>query len=234
MKTDEWVEVALTDDEVVVELLLRLKQSSESEAMQAPPQLAPPAGWGQRQPRSKPTFTAAKENELMRCSPTTPLSWSGGGGASSSDGSERSSGDRSKGSFACEEAALNQRSRRKKTFAQLKEEESLLLKERTHLKKEIATLHLTFTEQKAASENLKRLKLDLYSQSAANETRERSSPDCEPVSSSTIPRPPPAPGSCGAAEKEAAETREKCFILPDLNMMPSAEDSSCESLYGLS
>ncbi|RVW53826.1 hypothetical protein CK203_088579 [Vitis vinifera] len=50
------------------------------------------------------------------------------------------------------------RSRRKKTFAELKEEEILLLKERTYLKKELATLRVTFKEQRATNESLKRMK----------------------------------------------------------------------------
>ncbi|GFY96897.1 hypothetical protein Acr_11g0012030 [Actinidia rufa] len=95
MRTDEWVTAALTDDAVVVELLFRLKQSSEPALLR----------WGHRQPRSKPAAAAAKkEGEWTRCSPTTPLSWScGGGDASPSDGcdescrrSDRSSGGRSK------------------------------------------------------------------------------------------------------------------------------------------
>ncbi|KAL7001738.1 hypothetical protein U1Q18_002886 [Sarracenia purpurea var. burkii] len=91
--------------------------------------------------------------------------------------------------------------RRKKTFDELKQEESLLLNERLHLKKEFASLRVTLNEQKARSESLKRLKLDLH---LAHEI-----------------------------EKQV-ETRERCFVLPDLNMVPDEEDSSFETLYGLS
>lgn len=61
----------MRDGEVVAELLVRLKEAKVTnptvEALR----------WGIRQPRSR------KEAE-SRCSPTTPLSWSGGCGASSS------------------------------------------------------------------------------------------------------------------------------------------------------
>lgn len=33
---------------------------------------------------------------------------------------------------------------------------------------------------------------------------------------------------------KAASTRESCFFLPDLNMMPSEVDSGSETLYGIS
>ncbi|GFS42607.1 hypothetical protein Acr_00g0080850 [Actinidia rufa] len=86
MTTDEWVTTALADDAVVAELLLRMKQSSDSSASQ---HLKPPPAWGHRQRRSKPQATTSrKERESMRFSPTTPLSWSSGGGAS--DGSDES------------------------------------------------------------------------------------------------------------------------------------------------
>ncbi|CAL5431304.1 unnamed protein product [Camellia sinensis] len=255
MMTDDWVTAALADDSVVVELLFRLKHSSESLAS-VPPTL----GWGQRQPRSKPALASEKkERESTRCSPTTPLSWSCGGAASPSDGcdessrrSDRSSGDRSKGIFTNETTATatattttNKRSRRKKTFAELKEEEILLLKERMNLTKELATLRETLEEQKAKSQNLKRLKLDLYSQSANKlaatcdelEAPNSSQPNLAEVSTldhvSVLPTITSA--SCKVENKEV-ETSERCFVLPDLNMMPSEEDSvsGCETLYGLS
>ncbi|CAL5429002.1 unnamed protein product [Camellia sinensis] len=277
MMTDDWVTAALADDSVVVELLFRLKHSSESLAP-VPPML----GWGQRQPRSKPALASEKkERESTRCSPTTPLSWSCGGAASPSDGcdessrrSDRSSGDRSKGIFTNETTATatatattNKRSRRKKTFAELKEEEILLLKERMNLTKELATLRETLEEQKAKSQNLKRLKqmnfifdeyrdsyvmgfivilqLDLYSQSANKlaatcdelEAPNSSQPNLAEVSTldhvSVLPTITSA--SCKVENKEG-ETTERFFVLPDLNMMPSEEDSvsGFETLYGLS
>lgn len=46
------------------------------------------------------------------------------------------------------------------TFNELKEEESSLLKERTYLEKEIATLQATFKQQRAKNENFKRIKVN--------------------------------------------------------------------------
>ncbi|KAL6972878.1 hypothetical protein U1Q18_027054 [Sarracenia purpurea var. burkii] len=64
------------------------------------------------------------------------------------------------------QVTTNKRTRRKKTLVELKQEEILLLKERRHLKRELATLHVNLEKQRATSESLKRLKLDLESQPA--------------------------------------------------------------------
>lgn len=252
--TDEWVTAALTDDAIVVDLLFRLKQSSSSSS--SSPSLVPsPLRWGHRQPRSKPAAVATvntskkEDRESNRCSPTTPLSWSyGGGDVSPGDGSDESSrrSDRSsasrsdKGDFTNDTIAatnISQRSRKKKTFSELREEESLLLKERIHLKKEIATVRVTIKEQKTRGENFKRIKLDLHSDSAmkiaANSSQPTFSEACTlahdfPVSPTTTHQDFPSPNSC-KAEKEV-ETSERGFVLPDLNMMPSEEDFGCETL----
>ncbi|KAG5562911.1 hypothetical protein RHGRI_005597 [Rhododendron griersonianum] len=253
--TDEWVTAALTDDAVVVELLFRLKQSSSpSSSSSSPP---PPLRWGHRQPRSKPPpAAAASKKEPSRCSPTTPLSWSYGGGSAdfspagdgsdeSSRPSDRSSASRSdKGDFNNDtigSTAINKRSRKKKTFAELREEENLLLKERIHLKKEISTVRVTLNEQKARSENFKKIKLDPHLDSAmkmaTNSGQPTFSEACTlahhvPVSPTIMHQDFPPMDSC-KAEKEV-ETTERCFVLPDLNMIPSEEDSGCETLCGLS
>ncbi|XAR69416.1 hypothetical protein NMG60_11000984 [Bertholletia excelsa] len=252
MTTDDWVAAALTDDAVVVELLFRLKQSSESFASKpASLPLVLPVGWGHRRRRSKPVTVDRKERESTRYSPTTPLSWSCGGGAASSPGdSDHSSGCRSKGTFAIDTSAnatnattSSKRSRKKKTFAELKEEENLLLNERIHLKKELASLRMTLDEQKVRSENLKKLKLDLNLLSAnkmaptsdvaeaTHSDQSNLAEDSAPVPFSVSPTMPTC-GDCFAqsaseVEKEV-ETRDKCFILPDLNMTPSEEDGGCD------
>ncbi|XP_057488202.1 uncharacterized protein LOC130774198 [Actinidia eriantha] len=239
MTTDEWVTAALTSDAVVVELLFRLKKASEPA----------PLRWGNRQPRSKPVAAVKKEGEWTRCSPTTPLSWScgggGGGDASPSDGCDescrrpdRSSDCRSKGIFTNETTATattNKRARRKKTFAELKEEESLLLKERIYLKKELARLRVTLKEQKARSENLKRLKLDLHLQSAnkmaatTDEMVAVNSSQSKSAEPSTLDHFPVSPtvtfhADCQPSSFNIEKEVERCFVLPDLNMMPAEED----------
>ncbi|XP_039063090.1 uncharacterized protein LOC120207737 isoform X2 [Hibiscus syriacus] len=82
MVKDEWIRAAIADDNLVVELLVRLKQA----------QAAPPASkyalpafkWGIRQRRSKPMLLRCEArrdgdfNVSASGSPTTPLCWSGG------------------------------------------------------------------------------------------------------------------------------------------------------------
>ncbi|KAE8124438.1 hypothetical protein FH972_019323 [Carpinus fangiana] len=89
MARDEWVRAAMTDDAVVVELLVGLKQSqaatasasSSSHSPKSWPRTVVPPRWGLRQPRSRPRCDAVsrkKEADFTRCIPTTPLSWSRG------------------------------------------------------------------------------------------------------------------------------------------------------------
>ncbi|CAN0877502.1 hypothetical protein LINGRAHAP2_LOCUS11922, partial [Linum grandiflorum] len=187
MCKDEWVSAAMTDDTVVVELLVRLKQAQATVPASAGAVIPP--RWGLRLPRSKPPTAAATSAGSMRfdvvsrrkegdsstrCSPTTPLSWSGGGGAESpsaaADGYDETSlrspsGSRSKGGTATAAEITStgttstKRSRRKKTLAELREEECFLWKERMHLKKEIQTLHATFEDERTINQRLKRIKV---------------------------------------------------------------------------
>ena len=89
---DEWVRAAMTDDNVVVELLVRLKQAQA--APSAPKSAVAALKWGIRQPRSRPMLMRcdAKRdgdfNVSTRGSPTTPLSWSGGGAAASTSATD--------------------------------------------------------------------------------------------------------------------------------------------------
>lgn len=93
---DEWVRVAMEDDIMVAELLVRMRGA-------APPPLKRPSlplEWSVRQRRSKPVFANTnqkKKPQSQRASPTTPLSWSGGtsvsggSGGAGAGGSEESS-----------------------------------------------------------------------------------------------------------------------------------------------
>ncbi|KAK8513539.1 hypothetical protein V6N12_052721 [Hibiscus sabdariffa] len=246
---DEWVRTAMTDDNVVVELLVRLKQARTSPP--APKPVVAGLKWGIRQPRSKALSMGcdAKRdgdfNVSNRRSPTTPLSWSGGGGSASpstADGFEETSKQvsrfppaapsRSKGTAANETTSTTtKRSRRKKTFAELKEEENLLLKERVSLKKEMASMRATCKEQRARNENLKRIKLDLNLQLAKNEAGGvPSTVGYGPSPSHSLDDRKPPLDSCNLATLEKAEEAERlqkrlCRVLQ--KSKPVAGKDSC-------
>lgn len=78
----DWKAAAITQDSLVVDLLLRLKHSA---TRPSPGKLVAdlaPAGWGAKQPRSGSTISGSKSVSDCRrkSSPSTPLSWSGGSG----------------------------------------------------------------------------------------------------------------------------------------------------------
>ncbi|CAK9158138.1 unnamed protein product [Ilex paraguariensis] len=253
MMKDEWVTEALVDDMVVVELLCRLKQSSPE-----PPPVLPPLGWGNRQPRSK-LVTMRKESSTT-FSPTTPLSWSDGvgGSATPSDGessrpSDLSSGARSKGPFTSEINSMcttTNASRRKKTFIELKEEANVLLKERRHLKRELASMQVTLKEQRDTRENLKRIKLDLSMQSENKVDAPSDEPDaafsdqCKKMETYSFDcahsilqthGPPDEVASSDSNKfQKDVEAQKQCFMLPDLNMPASEEERGFETTYGMS
>ncbi|KAE8700315.1 hypothetical protein F3Y22_tig00110557pilonHSYRG00203 [Hibiscus syriacus] len=242
---DEWIRAAMKDDNVVVELLVRLKQAQA--APPAPKSAVVALKWGIRQPRSKAMSMRCEAkrhgdfNVRARRSPTTPLSWSGGGDGAASPyaayGFEETSKrvsrspptvpSRSKGTAGNETTGTTtKRSRRKKTFAELKEEESLLLKERVHLEKEMASMRATFTEQRARNENLKRIKLDLNLQIAKNEAEEV--PSCLPRQ--RVPSTPSHALDDSKALLDSCDVGKA--VLPDLNIMPVEDDSVIDTLYG--
>ncbi|XP_043700272.1 uncharacterized protein LOC122650985 [Telopea speciosissima] len=172
MGEDEWVREAMTDDWMVAELLMRLRQSKEQASLLAKRLVVVLPEWGMRQPRSRQilrcsTVQAKKEGESTRASPTTPLSWSGGmslSGSGTVDCYEESSCPVKRKSVVRSKVISTgensgRRSRKKKTYAELKEEESELLKERIHLKKELATLRTDFGEQRAWNVKLKKMKV---------------------------------------------------------------------------
>ncbi|KAF9681281.1 hypothetical protein SADUNF_Sadunf06G0209400 [Salix dunnii] len=263
---DEWVTAAMSDETLVAKLLLRLKQPQAAASASAVPAVIP-FRWGIRLPRSRPgTMTATNSSSLRcdvvlkskvgggdsstRCSPTTPLSWSGGGdgGASPSgtgDCFEETSrrhlsssppppGVRSKGAGIGETTSNTvKRSRKKKTFSELKEEETQLEKERVYLKKEISTVRATFKEERVRNENLKRIKIDLNLH-YGNEP-EASTTNGIP---STLPTHAKGDSHLQSSSSEidkAISNHDRSFLLPDLNMMPSDEgDSGTETLYGVS
>ncbi|KAJ0247396.1 hypothetical protein HA466_0168120 [Hirschfeldia incana] len=93
---DEWVAAAMTDDQMVIELLLRLKQA-ETTVSENPSTNLLPLQWGIRQRRSRSSrfrggggggtvrVTLKKDVDSARGSPKTPLSWSDGSGSGGGD-----------------------------------------------------------------------------------------------------------------------------------------------------
>ncbi|KAI6681315.1 hypothetical protein NL676_035196 [Syzygium grande] len=279
---DGWVAAAMADSGVAAELLVLLKGARAAAApAPAKPAIVPPMRWGLRQPRSRmaPRCDVAaaaasqrKEADSARNSPTTPLSWSGGGGASpsataegfeesslranGSSGSARSKGTAPNDAAASCLAAVN-KPRKKKTFAELKDEESYLLNERIHLDKDIARLRAAFAEQRARNESLKRMKLDLNLLSGegnvvtADDRDEATSGLHDKTEASTSDRPASSTlpehdkmeastsqchpsSSFSQFPRPAIKDSDRSFVLPDLNMMPSEEDSRPEDFCGLS
>ncbi|XP_028799081.1 uncharacterized protein LOC114754483 isoform X1 [Neltuma alba] len=237
MVNDEWIGAAMTNDMVVVELLIHLRQSQAAPKSRPLTAAAAPLSWGLKQPRSR-LAPRWKDADSTRCSPTTPLSWSGAASPSiTADGCEESSrpslvsqqASRSKASASATSActgnsASTKRCRKNKTFAELKEEESVLLKERTHLEKELATLSATFNEQRARNESLKRIKFDLGATCKNSPSSASGENTLCKVQTRTA-----EDGSDPQSDSKAGRTEssgESGFLIPDLNMMPSEGDSS--------
>ncbi|CAK7353850.1 unnamed protein product [Dovyalis caffra] len=279
---EEWVTAAMSDETVVAELLLRLKQS-QAAPLASLVQAVIPLRWGLRLPRSRPgTMTATNSSSLRcdvslkskeggrgggggdsstRCSPTTPLSWSGGGdgGASPSgtgDGFEETSrrhvsssppppGVRSKGvGIGDATSSIVKRSRKRKTYSELKEEETQLVKEKVYLKKEIETVRATVKEERVRNENLKRIKIDLnlhYENepegAVSSQFHQGEASTCNDVPS-TLPthdaKGDSHPESSSSETDKGISNHDRSFTLPDLNMMPSEGECDTETLYGLS
>ncbi|KAE8732573.1 Detected protein of unknown function [Hibiscus syriacus] len=277
---DEWVRAAMTDDNMVVELLVRLKQAQT--APSAPKSAVVALKWGIRQPRSKPMSIDATPREMEISTPAlgvapqrlfhgaveaalplllpptalkrpvnrslaskqphfpdprfvfTYLSFYPSLSAADHSAFLAVVGVGENGTAGNETTGTtSKRSRRKKTFAELKEEENLLLKEMVSLKKEIASVRATCKEQRAKNEKLKRIKLDLNLQIAKNEPEEV--PYCQPrqrVFSTLDYGPSP---SLARALDDHKSLLDSCnvgkVVLPDLNMIPVEDDSVAETLY---
>ncbi|XP_038896159.1 uncharacterized protein LOC120084450 isoform X1 [Benincasa hispida] len=248
MSDEEWVDVALSDDSLVVDLLLRLNR---------PPSPPLPLEWSVRQPRSKPILprhasdSALKNSDsAARASPTTPLTWSSGGFVDASDAA------RSKIAGKSEVVATVKRPRKKKTLGELKEEEVLLLKERRSLKDALATLRLSVEKQRAMNGSLKKMKLDLESQqaietivtSAVLEEANSDQPQLQMPPRSICNTTAIGVAAFGCNDVDASYqltlpnvscklqeigTLGTVRLLPDLNL-PFQEDSGTEALYRMS
>ncbi|XP_077238031.1 uncharacterized protein LOC143879497 [Tasmannia lanceolata] len=215
VETEAWLRAAMSDDSLAAEMLIRLSQP-----VAAAPAVAP-LRWGLRQPRSKQITRSvtveAKNEEVRRASPTTPLSFSGGGTSpsggygcveSSRSGKRPAYVDGASKVVASEVNTFrlsNRRTRKKKTFAELKEEENLLMMEKMELNEELESMQIAFKELRDKNESLKKLKLSLQPQSDSS---------CETLKADIV-------------------TSKALFMLPDLNL-PVEDDSGSETLYGMS
>ncbi|KAL1315262.1 hypothetical protein HN51_042033 [Arachis hypogaea] len=260
MAIDDWMKLAMADDSVVADLLVKIKHSEGKSLLTLPTPVLP--SWGARKRRSKleaasraailaaaaAANSSRKKDEVLdeteedstRCSPTTPLSWNGSGASPSSaaDGFDDSRSPthnnttRSKATATSEytsNSASNKKCRRRKTFSQLQEEESSLLQEKIYLTKEIANVSASCKAQRARNESLKRMKLDLGSAPDGLPHPNSDQPKWTAITSSaaqgdtdTLPQP------------QTAESARSVFLVPDLNMMPSEDDSYMDIERGMS
>lgn len=226
--SDQWVKSALKNDTLVVELLLQLKSSPDSDSFKptAIPSkdvttpsrriLLPPPGWSNRKIRSK------SSNKDQRGSPTTHLSWSGGGCSGSDGVSDLSYGARS--SKANEGASTssynNNKSLKRKTFVDHKDEEGSLFKGRIHINKELTSKCVTLNQQLATTnENVKKIKVD-SDQKLLNKLgrmgehqRQTKTPS---LASQSV--------KISIRVEAKTEAPQRGFVVPDLNMTPNEED----------
>ncbi|KAK7311895.1 hypothetical protein RJT34_10352 [Clitoria ternatea] len=242
MLADDWVQAAMDDDTLVVHLLLRLKHTVPTISH------ALPLTWAVKRPRSRSRLTASVSRcdaaGSTRCSPTTPLSWSGGASPSATADEDSSRhhhhSARSKATATSGytgNSASTKRCRRKKTFAELKEEENSLLKERIYLEKKIATVNANFEAERAKNQSLKRMKFDVGSKYVKNTSPASAELQCTVAgqphqrivsSGAALTRPPQDDTHSQASESRpngAESTGESVFLIPDLNMVPSDDGS---------
>ncbi|KAK9069821.1 hypothetical protein SSX86_010217 [Deinandra increscens subsp. villosa] len=167
---DRWLKSAVDDVELAVHVLLQLRRDEASLFSSLKPV---PKTWTVRQRRSRPPPPPAVRNKssATRASPTTPLSYSGATSVSGGGGVEESSRRTHGGEdisrskvIRTNETTPTKRPRKKKTLAELKEDEMTLLKERKQLKRQIATLQVTCQKQRKENESLKKMKNDMKSQ----------------------------------------------------------------------
>ncbi|XP_047333241.1 uncharacterized protein LOC124936762 [Impatiens glandulifera] len=167
---DDWVQAAMEDDSMVAEVLMTMRYAAvipiNSEQDRSLLQSFP-TDWRVRQRRTKPS-TDSKKRSTSTVSPSTPLSWSGGSAAAAAaDGFEEESSRppdsaRSKVSIGVgtSTTTTTKKIRKKRNVTELKEEEVLLISQKTHLTKELAAVNVNLENQRATNQDLKRLKVD--------------------------------------------------------------------------
>ncbi|CAL0324175.1 unnamed protein product [Lupinus luteus] len=208
MCNDDWVNLAMADDSKVVDLLLLLHQ---------PPPPAPHLHlhWTVRQHRSRSS---------TRASPNTPLSWSGATSASGGavDGCEDSchptkhaQSSRSKIANPSNTTTVK-KSRRKKTLAELKEDEKLLLQERKSLKNlDLESRHnsksatTTFDVSEKAFLDSKFLEAQCHPSSSVSGKK---------LTLKVLDDDAPVPASNASSKAQEIRNQESIFVFPDLNL----------------
>nr|XP_043609161.1 uncharacterized protein LOC122581078 [Erigeron canadensis] len=221
MTTDGWVEAAATDDVLVAELLLRMKHSNPTITHRKPTSskitsAVAPIRWGHRRSRSKPPTGKYKE---QGGSPTTHLSWSGGGGSTSDGLSDLESAHKSfKPNEGASTSSCN-KSLERKSFSELQNVENSLLKTKTHINKELMSMRVTMNEEMASSQNLKRVKINLDESSRNRKGKmvvDEQQMELQSLDNKSLQI------SCRVeAEREGSQ---RGFLLPDLNMALSEDD----------
>nr|XP_004305487.2 PREDICTED: uncharacterized protein LOC101314015 [Fragaria vesca subsp. vesca] len=253
---DDWVKLAMKDDVAVVGVLLDIRHAEPPPLMLHGASPALKLEWSVRQRRSKhvprqqsdvvDVKKKKKAEESTRASPTTPLSWSG---ATSVSGGEESSMPRKPANAARSKVAvtscatISKRPRKRKTLAQLKEEECLLLKERRNLKKELQTLRLNVEKQRATNESLKKIKLQQTMMKVASSSASGEGICYQPTQVNAVSElarvidlgtsKSSCPSNISNMVHEVGNCREAAFPLPDLNL-PFEDNQNPEALYGIS
>ncbi|KAE8687797.1 hypothetical protein F3Y22_tig00111008pilonHSYRG00204 [Hibiscus syriacus] len=195
----EWVREAMIDDYVVVELL------------------------GMSQPRSRPMLMLCDAkidgddfNVSSRGSPTTPLSWSGGGGGAASlsaaDGFEDTCSSHIRGSPPAAP------SRSKRTTAD-ETTSTMCLSLFQLIQLEIASIRATCKQHRASNVNLKRFKM--WSSTVDEEEKIGS---CVHYNTWTLPLH-------AVDEREPVLSEEESlFLFPDLTLMPCEDGEKWQSV----
>ncbi|KAI4387083.1 hypothetical protein MLD38_004943 [Melastoma candidum] len=187
-----------------------------------------------RRTRPHPKKEAAPTVEQARASPSTPLWWSGGGASEESppDDCNAYFPPRSKASLASvaptttTSAALAvtacKRPRQKKrSLFQLKEEESLLWKERQSLEQELASLRLRVEKERATNESLKRLKANTTSTRQGQRSPRIHHKQRDAAAGDYLEETPrQLRGTHVCSGQNKAEAPGKASLLPDLNLPP--------------
>ncbi|KAK4757766.1 hypothetical protein SAY87_019067 [Trapa incisa] len=192
---DDWASKALKNDALVAALLVRLMEPRASALVKAAATpVLPTWQWGFRKRRKQLVFRcktapSCKSADSRRSSPMTPLSWSAGTASSSGTADYYEESDvpacgssRSKVNITATDStsALDSKLKRK-TFAGLKEEESLLLKERDHLRKKMDTLNITLDKETLRNETLKGMKTS-FSSNKRKQAHKAARSDAAPMS----------------------------------------------------